>query len=428
MSDSVPHGWTTIAASELFSFITSGSRGWAAHYADEGAKFIRVQNVRRGRIDLDLDDVQHVQPPNDAEGVRTRLKPGDLVITITADLGRVGLVPSDLGEAYVNQHVALARPIDPQLSPYLAWFVTNPSAQEQLGLFDRGATRAGLGLKDIGAVLVPLPPLAEQRRIVARIEALFARTRRARADLERVGSLAKHFRRRLLRTRLDAESHGWPVATIADVSDNHDGRRVPLKESERAKRRGEFPYYGASGQIDTINDYLFDGDFLLISEDGANLLARSTPIAFRASGRFWVNNHAHIVSPKQEIRIDFLEHAIEAIDLEPFVTGSAQPKLTQRALNAISIPFPSLADQAEAAAKIDCGTRAAQMAEHEATRALALLDRLEQSILARAFRSELVAQDPADETAAPFTSRPEDTAPAPPSARRRRGRPPSPPR
>ena len=157
-----------------------------------------VQNVRRGRIDLDLNDLQHVRPPSNAEGSRTRLEAHDITITITADLSRVGLIDEAVGEAYVNQHVALARPTNAVEPAYLAWFITGPNAQEQLGLLDRGATRSGLGLKDIQGLAVPLPPLGEQRRIVARIEALFARTDRDRADLERIAALSPKHRRAIL--------------------------------------------------------------------------------------------------------------------------------------------------------------------------------------------------------------------------------------
>ncbi|WP_235913723.1 restriction endonuclease subunit S [Teichococcus coralli] len=154
---------------------------------------------------MDFADIQHVQPPPGSEGTRTKVQPGDILVTITADLGRIGLVADDVPEAYVNQHVALARPANRDFAPYLAWFLTAPAAQAQLGLLDRGATRSGLGLADIGAVRVSLPPLAEQRRIVARIEALFGAIRDARKDLDRTLVLAERFRNALVAAAISGE-------------------------------------------------------------------------------------------------------------------------------------------------------------------------------------------------------------------------------
>lgn len=147
---------------------------------------------------------------------------------------------------------------------------------------------------------------------------------------------------------------------------------------------------GASGAIDTIDDYLFDGDFLLIAEDGANLLSRSTPIAFRASGKFWVNNHAHIVQTFCGMPLRYLETVLNGMDLQEFVTGSAQPKLTQQALNGISIPLPPLAEQNEIVRRVEALLALADNIGKrvEATRDKA--DKLPQSILAKAFRGELV--------------------------------------
>lgn len=106
---------------------------------------------------------------------------------------------------------------------------------------------------------------------------------------------------------LSSLPRGWCWGTIGEITENHDGRRVPIKAADRHKRSGPYPYYGASGIIDDIDDYLFEGDYLLIAEDGANLLSRSTPIAFRAGGKFWVNNHAHVVRTKGGISLAYLE-------------------------------------------------------------------------------------------------------------------------
>jgi type I restriction enzyme S subunit len=128
-------------------------------------------NLDHGTIRLDLREVQHVQPPAGAEGSRTRVREGDILVSITAELGMTALVPENVGEAYVNQHVALLRLVGGLTPAYIAWFVASErGGQVQLREMKRGATKLGLGLDDLRSVTVPLPPLAEQLRIVAEVE------------------------------------------------------------------------------------------------------------------------------------------------------------------------------------------------------------------------------------------------------------------
>lgn len=146
---------------------------------------------------------------------------------------------------------------------------------------------------------------------------------------------------------------GWKWAALGDVVENLDAHRVPLSRAVRENRRGEFDYYGASGVIDRVDDYLFDGPLLLIAEDGANLKSRSTPVAFIASGRYWVNNHAHVLDAPSLHTLRYLAIAVNATDLGPYVTGTAQPKLNQARLNRIPVPIPPLAEQKRIADFVD---------------------------------------------------------------------------
>ncbi|GAB5489662.1 MAG: hypothetical protein Pars2KO_32320 [Parasphingorhabdus sp.] len=157
---------------ELSSFVTSGPRGWAKYYADSGDLFVRVGNVQRTDINLDLSDVQHVQPPNGAEGQRTRLQANDLLITITADIGRVGVFTDDR-TAYINQHVALTRLDYPREAKFVAWYLSSEPGQVQLHRNTRGATKAGLGLGDIRDVMIPQVGIEAQSEVVRGIESAF---------------------------------------------------------------------------------------------------------------------------------------------------------------------------------------------------------------------------------------------------------------
>tara|TARA_R110001599_G_scaffold17142_26_gene68878 strand:+ start:11852 stop:13150 length:1299 start_codon:yes stop_codon:yes gene_type:complete len=135
----------------------------------------------------------------------------------------------------------------------------------------------------------------------------------------------------------------WTISELADLTINFDGKRKPVKESDR--RAGPYPYYGASGVVDHVDGFLFDGDYLLIAEDGENLRTRQTPIAFMAKGRFWVNNHAHIVTGNDKADTRFLMYALQSADINGYLTGAVMPKLTQGNLNRIEISHPCVTEQ-----------------------------------------------------------------------------------
>ena len=138
---------------------------------------------------------------------------------------------------------------------------------------------------------------------------------------------------------------------MGEIAINLDSQRRPVTKS--ARTTGSVPYYGASGIVDYVSDYIFDGDYLLVSEDGANLLARSTPIAFSISGKTWVNNHAHVLKFNSYAERRFIEIYLNSIDLSPYVSGAAQPKLNQANLNRIPVPAPPLDEQERIVAILD---------------------------------------------------------------------------
>jgi type I restriction enzyme S subunit len=171
----IPKSWTWCNLNSIFTFVTSGSRGWAEYYSTEGALFIRIGNITRNSISLDMSNIQRVAPPESAEKNRTLVHKNDILVTITADIGSIGFVSKDIGEAYINQHIALCRPVSEVDPEYLAWYLlSNAGGKRQLSELKRGGTKIGLGLDDIKAIFLPLPPLAEQHRIVAKVDALMA--------------------------------------------------------------------------------------------------------------------------------------------------------------------------------------------------------------------------------------------------------------
>ena len=145
----------------------------------------------------------------------------------------------------------------------------------------------------------------------------------------------------------------WVRVLLGEIMISRDGERIPVSKDERNTRARLYDYYGASGVIDKIDSYLFDKPLLLIGEDGANLINRSTPIAFIARGKYWVNNHAHVLDGISESFLRYIELHINAIDLKQYVTGTAQPKMNQAKMNSIPISLPPETEQRRIVAKVD---------------------------------------------------------------------------
>ena len=189
---------------------------------------------------------------------------------------------------------------------------------------------------------VPIPPLEVQNEIVrildkfgeleAELEA------KLEAELEARRSQYEFWRGRLLNKE-------YEIKFLPELATNLDNKRKPVTKSDRES--GNYPYYGASGIADYVSNYIFDDDLLLVSEDGANLKARSTPIAFSSVGKVWINNHAHVLKFDNMITQKYVEHYLNMIDLNEYITGAAQPKLNQENLNKIRINIPSSIEEQE---------------------------------------------------------------------------------
>lgn len=190
----IPAEWEVAKLESVAEFVTSGSRGWAKYYSDEGPIFLRIGNLTRTHINLRLDDLVFVNPPTSSEGKRTSVLPGDLLISITADLGIIGVIPDAFGEAYVNQHIALVRLSQVKATPrFLGWFLSSRGGQKQFEKLNESGAKAGLNLPTIKKLTVPLPKGIEQQRIA---EILDSNTQQLNGHHRRLAKL------RLLKTAL----------------------------------------------------------------------------------------------------------------------------------------------------------------------------------------------------------------------------------
>ena len=198
---------------------------------------------------------------------------------------------------------------------------------------------------------------------------------------------------------------GWAWVRFGTFTINRDSERKPVSSSSRKNVEKKYDYYGASGKIDKIDNYLFDEKLLLIGEDGANLVTRNKPIAFFADGQYWVNNHAHCIDATDKRFLNYLCYFINAIDLEPYVTGSAQPKMNQENMNSILISLPPFDEQLRILNQVDSFYELISGLENDQQSLSDIIGLAKNRILDLAICGKLVPQNPDDEPASVMLER-----------------------
>lgn len=370
------------------------------------------------------------------------------------------------GKSWVNNHAHVLRSIPGLTSNYLLKHYLN---QFDFRGYVNGTTRLKLTQGLMSQIPVRLPPLNEQRRIVAKLEKLLAKVDTCKERLDKIPAILKRFRQSVLsaacsgrltadwrennpdvesaeellqRIQIEKEKHykeeheksqltgkrkpkqfpkneltpltnraydglpfNWCLTRIRDVSQCLDSQRIPVSKDERAKRIGNIPYYGANGPVGWIDDYIFDADLVLIVED-ETFLGRQIPFSYIIRGKSWVNNHAHVIKPLGSISVDYLNICFSFYDFVPLTSGTTgRRKLTQAALMGAEFLIAPLQEQQEIVRRVQTLFKTADRIEQRYQKARTYIDQLTQSILAKAFRGELVAQDPNDEPASVLLER-----------------------
>ena len=281
-------------------------------------------------------------------------------------------------------------------------FLKSAEGLRQIRFHGRGTVRQALRFEDLCKIEISLPTFEEQEKLISNIEKTEFESNLISSELTHQLDLIKQMRQAFLReamqgklvkstntkktgqqllTKIKAEKiqliadkklkkekelspisedeipfeipEHWSWCRLGEMSINCDGARKPISQTERQNKDKIYDYYGASGIIDKIDGYTHDGKFLLIGEDGANLIAKSTPIAFIAEGKFWVNNHAHVLDFIDDITKIFMTYCLNTIDIKPFISGGFQPKLNQANLNLMQIPLPPLHEQEQIVSKLE---------------------------------------------------------------------------
>lgn len=299
---------------------------------------------------------------------------GDVFLTRTSetmeDLGMSSVALRDYEEATFNGFTKRLRPkmANKIVPEYAGYYFRSPRFRQEVTAMSSLSTRASLNNSMLSALSIVLPPVGIQESIGFTLKALDDKidlNRRMNETLEAMAralfkswfvdfdpvrakmegrqpfgmdqATADLFPDRLVESEIGLIPEGWEVTTLGDAIDIFDNLRVPLNKRERGERQGEYPYYGAASIMDYVDDYLFDGVHVLAGEDGSVVDENGRPVVQYVWGKFWVNNHAHVLKGKNSVSDEHLLLYLMSLDIAPYVTGAVQPKLNQTNLK--SVPF-----------------------------------------------------------------------------------------
>ena len=260
---------------------------------------------------------------------------GDILISVRAPIGAMNMA---VERCCIGRGLAALTPIRNKCSKQFLYYALQ-SKVDSLIAQGTGSTFKAISKKVLEATCIPAYSTIEQEQITETIGHVDNTIAARRKQLALLDQLVKS---RFIELFGDPETNpkGWTRQRLDQICENLDSRRVPITSTNR--KAGNYPYYGASGIVDYVKDYIFDEDILLISEDGANLVMRSTPIAFSVSGKVWVNNHAHVVRFESKATQKYIEICFALTDISGSITGTAQPKLNQAKLNAMMFCVPPI--------------------------------------------------------------------------------------
>ena len=384
----VPASWKWITLGDYVYSVTDGDHQ-APPKAANGIPFLVISNLTDGT--LDFNDTRHVpQTYYDSIQFERKAQKGDILFTVTGSYGIV--VKVNTKEPFCFQrHIGLIKPMNDNECDYLAYILRSKYIKKLCDEQATGTAQKTVGLDTLRSFYIPIPPLAEQRRIVAEIERWFslidkiengkeslqAAVKQAKAKIldlaihgklvpqdpadEPASELLRRINPKAEITSDDAQygkvPEGWAVCYLENVAKVLDNLRKPINSDERNSRIANkaenelYPYYGATGQVGFIDDFLIDGTYLLLGEDGAPFLDKNATKAYSVKGKCWVNNHAHILEPL--CNHDYLRFYLNQMDYKDYVNGSTRLKLTQRDMQSIVVLLPPLAEQRRIVAKIE---------------------------------------------------------------------------
>ena len=355
----IPKEWEVVKLEEIISSLYNGIWGETPIKQEKSYPVIRSTEITHdGKIDL--SNVAFRRIP-DEKVDRYSLKEGDILLVASSGssrlIGRAAIFKqSREGEVYLFSNFMLrVRPKNVD-SIFLYYYLNSSQYYRFLKSLQQTSTGLrNLPKREVVKFKLPLPPLPEQRKIaeilstvdetIEKVDEAIAKTERLKKGLMQ-NLLTKGIGHKEFKdTEIGRIPKEWEVVRLVEIVDIFDKKRIPLSEIERSKMKGKFPYCGANGIIDYINDFIFDGKFLLLAEDGGNFKAFGQK-AYLMFGKFWANNHVHVLKALSSLcSEEFLLYMLNFMDLKSWVVGSTRKKLNQGDMKKIPIPLPPLPEQ-----------------------------------------------------------------------------------
>ena len=333
--------------------------GWknlkASEYVSSGIPMIAGQHIKQGKILW--DKVDFITNERYDESPEIQLKNNDIIFSKDGSLGNPAIIKNMPKKATINGTMMLIRLnyINDNVSPNYFYQICNSQYfKKMVSLIKSGGTVPHIFQRDIINFTFPIPKTLEEQEKIANflsiVDKKVENLKNTITSLEnqKKGLLQQIFSQKLRFKDKNGNNYpNWEKKKLEDIAIFLDNKRKPLEQSERI--HGKYPYYGASGIIDYINDYIFDEELVLLSEDGANIIDRNYPICYIATGKYWVNNHAHVLKVKSQYVNKFICESLEQLNYTKYNTGTAQPKLNQDVCRKIILSIPCLEEQTKIA-------------------------------------------------------------------------------
>ena len=336
--------WEELSLAAISSKITSGARDWARFYAEEGELFLRMTNLPREGVQLLLSDMKYVKlPAQNQEASRTSVASGDILMSITAELGKIGFVTSNESGGYINQHTALIRPKHVHSSKFLAQHLSSWQSRIRINRLNDSGAKASLNLKTVGKVLLSTPEFAEQQKIADFLTAVDERIAKLKRKKELLEEYKKGMMQKLFSQEIrfkDEDGKDFP-----DWEEKQLGTVVKKTSSNLAMgdlegNEGNFKVYGASGEVGTYSSYQQKVEFIGVVKDGAGVGRLILCERFSS-----VLGTMDILKNSEESTLNFMFQLLHTVKFHRFVTGSTIPHIYFRDYQSLKKEIPNLLEQ-----------------------------------------------------------------------------------